>query len=192
MRAVVYERYGGPGVLRLAEVPIPEPSLRQVLVEVVATSVNLSDWEALPRFACVSAGVRAQGAPSNDSRVGHRRTGGGGWSGCHPIRARRSGVRRQSGAEGRVRRVHGRARHGTGSQARRSDIRRGIDHSAGRGNRRSGDGGPRTRHAMARQRWRRWIGFVRDPIGQGGGRSRHCGGQTRRNCPTCSPSGRTR
>ncbi|MCB0872695.1 MAG: NAD(P)-dependent alcohol dehydrogenase [Actinobacteria bacterium] len=47
MRAVIYDRYGGPEVLRPAEVPVPDPGPGEVLVEVVATSVNLSDWEAL-------------------------------------------------------------------------------------------------------------------------------------------------
>jgi NADPH:quinone reductase-like Zn-dependent oxidoreductase len=44
---MVYERYGGPEVLTLREVPTPIPSRGEVLVEVVATSVNLSDWEGL-------------------------------------------------------------------------------------------------------------------------------------------------
>jgi NADPH:quinone reductase-like Zn-dependent oxidoreductase len=47
MRAVVYDRYGSPEMLRVAEVPIPEPSAGQVRVKVAATSVNLSDWECL-------------------------------------------------------------------------------------------------------------------------------------------------
>ena len=47
VRAMVYERYGGPEVLTLREVPTPIPSRGEVLVEVVATSVNLSDWEGL-------------------------------------------------------------------------------------------------------------------------------------------------
>ena len=47
MRAVVYDRYGAPNVLRIEEVPTPTPGPGQVLVEVVATSVNLSDWECL-------------------------------------------------------------------------------------------------------------------------------------------------
>ena len=47
MRAVVYDRYGSPDVLRVEEVPVPTPAARQVLVKVVATSVNLSDWECL-------------------------------------------------------------------------------------------------------------------------------------------------
>ncbi|MGO4601789.1 NAD(P)-dependent alcohol dehydrogenase [Terrabacter sp. 2YAF2] len=47
MRAVVYERYGGPGVLRVQDVPTPSPAAGQVLVKIAATSINLSDWEAL-------------------------------------------------------------------------------------------------------------------------------------------------
>lgn len=47
MRAVAYERYGGPEVLELRDVPTPSPGPGEVLVEVVAVSVNLSDWEGL-------------------------------------------------------------------------------------------------------------------------------------------------
>lgn len=47
MKAVVYERYGPPDVLRLDEVPTPIPTAGQVLVQVVAASLNLSDWESL-------------------------------------------------------------------------------------------------------------------------------------------------
>ena len=47
MKAVVYDRYGSPDVLRVEEVPIPKPAAGQVLVKVAATSVNLSDWECL-------------------------------------------------------------------------------------------------------------------------------------------------
>lgn len=47
MKAVVYERYGSPDVLRLDDVPVPSPAAGQVLVRVAATSVNLSDWECL-------------------------------------------------------------------------------------------------------------------------------------------------
>jgi NADPH:quinone reductase-like Zn-dependent oxidoreductase len=54
MRAVVYDRYGGPEVLQLAEVPVPEPGPGQVLVRVEATSVNLSDWETLTGWPAYS------------------------------------------------------------------------------------------------------------------------------------------
>ena len=47
MRAVIHDRYGPPDGLHLENVPVPTPRKGQVLVEVVATSVNLSDWECL-------------------------------------------------------------------------------------------------------------------------------------------------
>lgn len=47
MKAIVYDRYGPPDVLRVEEVPVPTPGPKEVLVEVMATSVNLSDWESL-------------------------------------------------------------------------------------------------------------------------------------------------
>lgn len=61
MRAWVYERYGGVDELRLRDVPTPVAGRSEVLVEVVATSVNLSDWEALhgsPGYARLD-GLRA-------------------------------------------------------------------------------------------------------------------------------------
>jgi NADPH:quinone reductase-like Zn-dependent oxidoreductase len=47
MRAIVYDRYGPPDVLRIEDLPTPTPAARQVLVKIAATSVNLSDWETL-------------------------------------------------------------------------------------------------------------------------------------------------
>ena len=47
MKAVVYDRYGPPDVLRIEDVPMPSPASGQVLVKVAATSLNLSDWESL-------------------------------------------------------------------------------------------------------------------------------------------------
>ena len=47
MRAVVYDEYGPPNVLRAAEVPVPSPGAGQVRVRIAATSVNRSDWEGL-------------------------------------------------------------------------------------------------------------------------------------------------
>lgn len=47
MKAVVYDRYGPPEVLHIEDVSMPTPGPGQVLVRVVATSINLSDWETL-------------------------------------------------------------------------------------------------------------------------------------------------
>lgn len=61
MKAVVHERYGGPEVLRVTDVPTPRPAEGQVLVRVAATSLNLSDWEGLtgsPGYARLG-GLRA-------------------------------------------------------------------------------------------------------------------------------------
>lgn len=61
MRAVTYDSYGPPEVLRVEQVRTPSPGANQVLVEVAATSVNLSDWEGLtgtPAYARIG-GLRA-------------------------------------------------------------------------------------------------------------------------------------
>jgi NADPH:quinone reductase-like Zn-dependent oxidoreductase len=47
MKAVVYDRYGPPEMLRIEDVPMPTAGAGQVLVRVAATSINLSDWETL-------------------------------------------------------------------------------------------------------------------------------------------------
>src|SRR5829696_10326079 len=74
MRAVVYDRYGPPEVLRVGEVPMPSPATNQVLLRVVATSVNLSDWECLrgaPLYARLG-GVRAPARRTLGSDVAGR------------------------------------------------------------------------------------------------------------------------
>jgi len=45
MKAVIAERYGGPEVLELADVPIPQVGPNGVLVQVHASSVNPVDWK---------------------------------------------------------------------------------------------------------------------------------------------------
>jgi NADPH:quinone reductase-like Zn-dependent oxidoreductase len=47
VKAVVYDRYGPPDVLRVEDVATPSPAAGQILVRVAATSLNLSDWECL-------------------------------------------------------------------------------------------------------------------------------------------------
>lgn len=61
MKAVVYDRYGPPDRLRVEDVSAPSPGPNQVLVEIAATSINLSDWECLrgtPLYARIG-GLRA-------------------------------------------------------------------------------------------------------------------------------------
>ena len=60
MRAVVQDRYGGPEHLRLADLPVPEPSAGEIRVRVLACAVNLSDWEHLtgsPFYARIVGGL---------------------------------------------------------------------------------------------------------------------------------------
>lgn len=45
MKAVIAERYGGPEVLEIADVPIPQVGPNGVLVRVHASSVNPVDWK---------------------------------------------------------------------------------------------------------------------------------------------------
>ena len=42
MKAVVRDRYGQPEALRIEDVAVPSPRAGQVLVRVIATSVNLA------------------------------------------------------------------------------------------------------------------------------------------------------
>ncbi len=44
MKAIVYTKYGSPEVLQLKEVKIPAPKEHEVLIKVVASSVNEWDW----------------------------------------------------------------------------------------------------------------------------------------------------
>ncbi len=71
MRAVVYDRYGSPDVLRVEDVPIRSPATGQVRLKVAATSVNLSDWETLrgsPAYARIG-GLRSPARPTLGSDI---------------------------------------------------------------------------------------------------------------------------
>ncbi|GAA1027674.1 NAD(P)-dependent alcohol dehydrogenase [Virgisporangium ochraceum] len=71
MKAVTYDRYGPPEVLRVEEVPRPSPTGAQVLVKVAATSVNLSDWETLrgsPLYSRIG-GLRTPARPTLGSDI---------------------------------------------------------------------------------------------------------------------------
>jgi NADPH:quinone reductase-like Zn-dependent oxidoreductase len=61
MTAFVYERYGPPETLRVAQVDKPAPDAGDVLVKVLATSVNAADWHCLrgkPLFSRTTLGLR--------------------------------------------------------------------------------------------------------------------------------------
>ena len=47
MKAFLYEKYGPPETLRMAEVDKPAPNADEVLVKVLAASVNAADWHVL-------------------------------------------------------------------------------------------------------------------------------------------------
>ncbi len=74
MKAVVYERYGQPDVLRLKEVATPVPTDDEVLIRVHAASVNGSDREGLigkPLYARLR-GLRRPGHPILGSDIAGR------------------------------------------------------------------------------------------------------------------------
>jgi NADPH:quinone reductase-like Zn-dependent oxidoreductase len=60
MKAYIYERYGPPETLRMAEVDKPVPNTDEVLVKVLAASVNAADWHVLrgkPLFSRATLGL---------------------------------------------------------------------------------------------------------------------------------------
>jgi NADPH:quinone reductase-like Zn-dependent oxidoreductase len=97
MRAILYRAYGGPERLEMADIPRPVPGAGQVLVRVLASSVNPIDWKLasgklrlmmpvtlpnVPGFDVagdvVEVGPGAQGFAAGDrvhARIGHGRGG---------------------------------------------------------------------------------------------------------------------
>ena len=66
MKALVFEKYGGPEVLEWKDVPDPEPGPNDAVVEVKASAVNYNDiWgrRGAPQCPC----WQPHGAPSTAS-----------------------------------------------------------------------------------------------------------------------------
>jgi NADPH:quinone reductase-like Zn-dependent oxidoreductase len=60
MKAFIWDRYGPPEALRLAEVEKPSPNADEVLVRVLAVSVNPADWHSMrgkPLFSRATLGL---------------------------------------------------------------------------------------------------------------------------------------
>jgi NADPH:quinone reductase-like Zn-dependent oxidoreductase len=60
MKAFVYDKYGPPGALRMAEVDTPAPNAGEILVKVLAASVNAADWHVVrgkPLFSRATLGL---------------------------------------------------------------------------------------------------------------------------------------
>jgi NADPH:quinone reductase-like Zn-dependent oxidoreductase len=60
MKAFIDEKYGPPETLRMAEVDTPAPNAEEVLVKVLAASVNAADWHVMrgkPLFSRATLGL---------------------------------------------------------------------------------------------------------------------------------------
>jgi NADPH:quinone reductase-like Zn-dependent oxidoreductase len=74
MKAMIYEEYGPPDVLRLEEVDMPTPADDEILIKVHTVSINRSDWEGLigkPLYARLG-GLRKPGNPILGSDIAGR------------------------------------------------------------------------------------------------------------------------
>ena len=66
MKAYTCDRYGPPEVLKLAELPTPEPGDHEVLVEVRAVALNPLDWHYLTGTPYVMRLDSGMGRPKSD------------------------------------------------------------------------------------------------------------------------------
>jgi NADPH:quinone reductase-like Zn-dependent oxidoreductase len=67
VKAILYDQWGGPGVLRLADIAPPAPAPGEVVVRVMASSVNAWDWDLLtgkPYF------IKPRGFDTGPKRLG--------------------------------------------------------------------------------------------------------------------------
>lgn len=66
MRAVVQDRYGGPEVLRSAEIPLPQPGAGCVRVRIEAAGLDRGAWHlmaGMPQVVRLATGVRTPRTP---------------------------------------------------------------------------------------------------------------------------------
>ena len=78
MKAIIRSEYGCPEVLQLKEVPTPTPADSEVLVQVLASSVNMADVDYLlgrPKVARLGTGLRTQEQGSGVGPGGSGRNG---------------------------------------------------------------------------------------------------------------------
>ncbi|MCH8228294.1 MAG: NAD(P)-dependent alcohol dehydrogenase, partial [Proteobacteria bacterium] len=69
MKAIVYRCYGSPDVLEFEDIEKPTPADDEVLVKVVAASVNPLDWHYMRGSPYIMRLLAGLGAP-NDARMG--------------------------------------------------------------------------------------------------------------------------
>jgi NADPH:quinone reductase-like Zn-dependent oxidoreductase len=70
MKAFILEKYGPPETLRMAEVEKPAPAADEVLVKVLAVSVNPADWRSMlakpsflaPLWGCCGQNIESSAA----------------------------------------------------------------------------------------------------------------------------------
>ena len=63
MTAFIYDKYGPPQTLRVAEAGKPAPDAGEVLVKVLAVSVTAADWHSMrgkPLFTRATLGLPGQ------------------------------------------------------------------------------------------------------------------------------------
>ena len=49
MRAMVIDRFGGPEVFRMGEIPMPVPGPDEIVIRVAYAGVNPADWKSRSR-----------------------------------------------------------------------------------------------------------------------------------------------
>lgn len=75
MKAVVFERYGPPDVLHLAQLPTPVPKRDELLIKIHATTVNRLDCHTGRRTGATAWGCPCSAARSQASGVAAVRFG---------------------------------------------------------------------------------------------------------------------